>query len=154
MIRRPPRSTLFPYTTLFRSSFLQSVANILAVAIERRRAEERLERLAQFDSLTGLPNRHLFHDRLLKNVAHARRSGEPMAVLFIDLDRFKLVNDTQGHNAGDKLLKEAAARLSQCVRSGDTVGRFGGGEVGALVSEPAKTGDAGVVCAKDLEALS
>src|SRR5258708_7077199 len=65
------------------ASFLQSVANILAVAIERRSAEERLERLAQFDSLTGLPNRHLFHDRLLKTVAHAPRSGAPMAERFI-----------------------------------------------------------------------
>jgi len=123
------------------ASFLQSVANILAVAIERRSAEERLERLAQFDSLTGLPNRHLFHDRLLKTVAHARRSGAPMAVLFIDLDRFKLVNDTQGHSAGDKLLKEA-------------VGRFGGDEFGAIVSELAKPGDAGVVAQKVLDALA
>src|SRR6266516_3759918 len=136
------------------ASFLQSVANILAVAIERRSAEERLERLAQFDSLTGLPNRHLFHDRLLKTVAHARRSGQPMAVLFIDLDRFKLVNDTQGHSAGDKLLKEAADRLSQCVRSGDTVGRFGGDEFGAIVSDLAKPGDAGVVAQKALDALA
>ena len=136
------------------ANFLQSVANILAVAIERRSAEERLERLAQFDSLTGLPNRHLFHDRLLKTVAHARRSGEPMAVLFIDLDHFKLVNDPQGHSAGDKLLKEAAARLSQCVRSGDTVGRFGGDEFGAIVSELGKPGDAGVVAQKVLDALA
>src|SRR6266849_1428956 len=138
------------YFGLDDASFLQSVANILAVAIERRSAEERLERLAQFDSLTGLPNRHLFHDRLLKTVAHARRSGAPMAVLFIDLDRFKLVNDTQGHSAGDKLLKEAAGRLSQCVRGGDTVGRFGGDEFGAIVSELAKPGDAGVVAQKVL----
>jgi len=136
------------------ASFLQSVANILAVAIERRSAEERLERLAQFDSLTGLPNRHLFHDRLLKTVAHARRSGQPMAVLFIDLDRFKLVNDTQGHSAGDKLLKEAAERLAQCVRSGDTVGRFGGDEFGAIVSDLSKPGDAGVVAQKVLDALA
>ena len=136
------------------ASFLQSVANILAVAIERRSAEERLERLAQFDSLTGLPNRHLFYDRLLKTVAHARRSGQPMAVLFIDLDRFKLVNDTQGHSAGDRLLKEAGDRLAQCVRSGDTVGRFGGDEFGAIVSDLAKPGDAGVVAQKILDALT
>jgi diguanylate cyclase (GGDEF)-like protein len=77
-----------------------------------------------------------------------------MAVLFIDLDRFKLVNDTQGHSAGDKLLKEAAARLSQCVRSGDTVGRFGGDEFGAIVSDLAKPGDAGVVAQKVLDALA
>ena len=136
------------------ASFLQSVANILAVAIERKNAQDRLERLAQFDSLTGLPNRHLFHDRLLKTMAHARRSGEPMAVLFIDLDRFKLVNDTKGHSAGDKLLQEAAVRLLQCVRSGDTVGRFGGDEFGAIVTDLAKPGDAGVVAQKVLDALA
>jgi diguanylate cyclase (GGDEF)-like protein/PAS domain S-box-containing protein len=135
------------------ASFLQSVANILAVAIERKNAQERLERLAQFDSLTGLPNRQLFHDRLLKTMAHARRGGSPMAVLFIDLDRFKLVNDTQGHSAGDKLLQEAAMRLLQCVRAGDTVGRFGGDEFGAIVTDLAKPGDAGVVAQKVLDAL-
>jgi diguanylate cyclase (GGDEF)-like protein len=136
------------------ASFLQSVANILAVAIERKNAQERLERLAQFDSLTGLPNRHLFHDRLLKTLAQARRAGHPMAVLFIDLDRFKMVNDTQGHSAGDKLLQEAANRLLQCVRSGDTVGRFGGDEFGAIVSDLAKPGDAGVVAQKVLDAIA
>ncbi|HKW37297.1 MAG TPA: EAL domain-containing protein [Burkholderiales bacterium] len=136
------------------ASFLQSVANILAVAIERKNAQERLERLAQFDSLTGLPNRQLFHDRLLKTMAHARRGGSPMAVLFIDLDRFKLVNDTQGHSAGDKLLQEAALRLLQCVRSGDTVGRFGGDEFGAIVTDLAKPGDAGVVAQKVLDTLA
>jgi len=135
-------------------SFLQSVANILAVAIERKSAEERLAYLARFDALTGLPNRYLFHDRLLQTMAQARRSGQPMAVLFIDLDRFKLVNDTQGHRAGDRLLKEAAARLSQCVRSGDTVGRFGGDEFGAIVSDLSKPGDAGVVAQKVLDAIA
>jgi diguanylate cyclase (GGDEF)-like protein/PAS domain S-box-containing protein len=136
------------------ASFLQSVANILAVAIERKNAQEHLERLAQFDSLTGLPNRHLFHDRLLKTMAQARRAGHPMAVLFIDLDRFKLVNDTQGHSAGDKLLQEAATRLLQCVRAGDTVGRFGGDEFGAIVSDLTKPGDAGVVAQKVLDAIA
>jgi diguanylate cyclase (GGDEF)-like protein/PAS domain S-box-containing protein len=136
------------------ASFLQSVANILAVAIERKNAQEHLERLAQFDSLTGLPNRQLFHDRLLKTLAHARRSGTPMAVLFIDLDRFKLVNDTQGHSAGDRLLQDVAVRLLQCVRAGDTVGRFGGDEFGAIVTDLAKPGDAGVVAQKVLDAIA
>jgi diguanylate cyclase (GGDEF)-like protein len=135
-------------------TFLQSIANILAVAIERKSAERRLAYLAQFDTLTGLPNRHLFHDRLLQTIAHARRSGNPMAVLFIDLDRFKLVNDTQGHSAGDKLLKEAAARLTECMRSVDTVGRFGGDEFGAIVSDLARPGDAGVVAQKILDAIA
>ena len=135
-------------------SFLQSVANILAVAIERKSAEERLTYLAQFDLLTGLPNRHLFHDRLTQTMAQARRSGHPMAVLFIDLDRFKLVNDTKGHGAGDQLLKEVAARLAQCVRGGDTVGRFGGDEFGAVLSELGKAGDASIVAQKVIDALA
>jgi diguanylate cyclase (GGDEF)-like protein len=75
-----------------------------------------LARLAQFDGLTGLPNRHLFHDRLLQAMAQAQRNKRPMAVLFIDLDRFKLVNDTLGHAAGDRLLKETAARLTHVRR--------------------------------------
>jgi diguanylate cyclase (GGDEF)-like protein/PAS domain S-box-containing protein len=135
-------------------SFLRNVANILAVAIERRNAEERLAYLAQFDALTGLPNRHLFHDRLLQTMAGARRSGRPMAVLYADLDRFKLVNDTQGHGAGDKLLKKAAERLLQCVRSGDTVGRFGGDEFAAVLSDLARPGDASLVAQKIIEALA
>ncbi len=135
-------------------SFLQSVGNILAVAMERKNAEDRLAYLAQFDTLTGLPNRHLFHDRLLQTMAQAKRSGHPMAMLFVDLDRFKLVNDTLGHGAGDKLLKEAAARLSRCVRTGDTAGRFGGDEFGAILMDLAKPGDAGLVAQKILDALA
>lgn len=135
-------------------SFLQSIANILAVANERKNAEDRLAYLAQFDALTGLPNRHLFRDRLLQSMAQARRGTRPMAVLFIDLDRFKLVNDTQGHGAGDMLLKEAAARLTQCVRSGDTVGRFGGDEFGAIVADLARPGDAELVAQKVIDAIA
>jgi PAS domain S-box-containing protein len=101
----------------------------MADITERKDAEERLAYVAQFDALTDLPNRHLFQDRLVQAMAQAKRGGRPMAVLFIDLDRFKLVNDSLGHAAGDKLLKEAAARLAQCVRSGDTVGRLGGGRI-------------------------
>ena len=135
-------------------NFLQSVANLLAVAIERKHAEERLAYLAQFDSLTGLPNRHLFHDRLVHTIAQAKRSGRSMAVLFIDLDRFKLVNDTLGHHAGDKLLKETAVRLAQCVRGSDTVGRFSGDEFGAIVSDLSKPGDASLVAEKIIAALA
>src|SRR5947209_11191149 len=77
-----------------------------------------------------------------------------MALLFIGLDRCKLVNDTQGHSAGDELRKEAAERLAQCVGSGDTVGRFGGDEFGAIVSDLSRPGDAGVVAQKVLEAIA
>ncbi len=134
-------------------NFLRNVANILAVAIERKNVEVHLARLAQFDGLTGLPNRHLFQDRLLQAMAQAKRSKRPMAVLFIDLDRFKLVNDTLGHAAGDKLLKEAAMRLTQCIRSGDTAGRFGGDEFGAVLSNLGDAGDASIVAQKIIDAL-
>ncbi|MGB5081610.1 MAG: EAL domain-containing protein [Burkholderiales bacterium] len=136
------------------ASFLQSVANILSVAIERRSADERLAYLAQFDALTALPNRHLFHDRLLQAMAQARRSTRPMAVLYVDLDRFKLVNDTRGHAAGDQLLKEAASRLARCTRSGDTVGRFGGDEFGVILSDLSRPGDATIVVQKMIDALA
>jgi diguanylate cyclase (GGDEF)-like protein/PAS domain S-box-containing protein len=136
------------------ASFLQSVANILAVAIDRKSAEEQLAHLAQFDVLTGLPNRYLFHDRLVQSIAQGKRTGRPIAVLFIDLDRFKLVNDTLGHRAGDTLLAEAATRLADCVRSGDTVGRFGGDEFGAILTDLGRPADASLVAQKMIDALS
>jgi len=115
--------------------------------------EEKLELLAQFDPLTGLPNRNLFQDRLAQAMALAKRNDWPMAVLFIDLDRFKLVNDTLGHSAGDKLLKAAATRLRGCIRSSDTVGRLGGDEFAAILSELAKPADAGLVAQKFIDVL-
>jgi diguanylate cyclase (GGDEF)-like protein/PAS domain S-box-containing protein len=94
----------------------------------RRSYEEQLLRQATFDDLTGLPNRVLVLDRLEQALALAHRESEQTAVLYIDLDRFKTVNETQGHNAGDHLLVEAAARLSACLREGDTLARMGGDE--------------------------
>jgi len=113
--------------------------------------EEKVAYLAQFDALTGLPNRNLFQDRLTQAMALAKRNAWPMAVLFIDLDRFKLVNDTLGHAAGDTLLKEAAERLRNCIRSSDTVGRLGGDEFAAILSELGKPGDAGLVAQKIID---
>jgi diguanylate cyclase (GGDEF)-like protein/PAS domain S-box-containing protein len=115
--------------------------------------EEKVAYLAQFDALTGLPNRNLFQDRLVQAMAQAKRNDWPMAVLFIDLDRFKLVNDTLGHSAGDKLLKEAAVRLRRCVRGSDTVGRLGGDEFAAILSELARPGDAALVAQKFIDVL-
>ncbi|HEY1288013.1 MAG TPA: EAL domain-containing protein [Burkholderiales bacterium] len=135
-------------------SFLQSIANNIAVAIERKSAEERFAYLAQFDALTGLPNRHLFQDRLAQTVGQAARGGSAMAVLFIDLDRFKLVNDAQGRDAGDRLLREAARRLSESVRGGDTVGRFGGDEFGVVLANLGRPGDASLVAQKIIDALA
>jgi diguanylate cyclase (GGDEF)-like protein/PAS domain S-box-containing protein len=113
--------------------------------------EEKVAYLAQFDALTGLPNRNLFQDRLAQAMALAKRNDWPMGVLFIDLDRFKLVNDTLGHSAGDKLLKDAAERLRSCIRASDTVGRLGGDEFAAILSELSKPSDAGRVAQKIIE---
>ncbi|HIJ62794.1 MAG TPA: bacteriohemerythrin [Rhodospirillaceae bacterium] len=93
-----------------------------------KEAEERISFLAHHDSLTGLPNRVLLEDRILQTIARARRDGEVFAVAFLDLDRFKQVNDALGHDLGDRLLREAATRLSSSVRGTDTVSRQGGDE--------------------------
>jgi diguanylate cyclase (GGDEF)-like protein/PAS domain S-box-containing protein len=135
-------------------SFLQSVANILAVAIERKNAEDRLAHLAQFDIITGLPNRHLLRDRLAQTLSLARRNQWLIGVLFIDLDRFKAVNDTFGHSTGDKLLGQVAGRLKDCVRSADTVGRLSGDEFAVVLSNLTKADDAGIVAQKIVNALA
>lgn len=93
---------------------------------ERKRAEEKIHELAFFDQLTGLPNRTLLRDRLQQAMAASSRSGSYGALLFIDLDNFKTLNDTLGHDMGDMLLKQVAQRLTLCVREGDTVARLGG----------------------------
>ncbi len=109
-------------------AFLEATANVLADAIERRRSEEEMRRQALHDPLTGLPNRTLFIDRLALALNQAARRRTSVAVLFLDLDRFKLINDSLGHGAGDELLGLIAMRLSQALRPGDTVARFGGDE--------------------------
>ncbi len=95
---------------------------------EKKLSEEQIWRQANFDPLTGLPNRQMFFDRLEQEIKKAQRSGHTFALLFIDLDRFKEVNDTLGHSQGDQLLKIAAERLNACVRNSDTVSRLGGDE--------------------------
>jgi diguanylate cyclase (GGDEF)-like protein/PAS domain S-box-containing protein len=95
---------------------------------ERKKTEEQLIALANYDNLTGLPNRALFMDRLLNHIDLAKRNDQMIAVMYIDLDRFKQINDTLGHEAGDKLLIEVAKRLNSSVRNSDTVARIGGDE--------------------------
>ncbi len=103
---------------------------------ERWQAQERLAYLANFDSLTGLPNRTLFRDRLAQAMARAQRSGRPMALMFIDLDRFKLVNDSLGHEVGDRLLQHVAKTLTHCLRSVDSVGRRVDEAAAAVSADP------------------
>lgn len=98
-----------------------------------RELEGELRRMAEYDPLTGLPNRRLFEDRLQQAAARTMRTGNPIAVLFIDLDKFKPVNDRWGHESGDELLAAVAGRLRECVRAADTVARFGGDEFCALL---------------------
>ena len=102
--------------------------SVLFDITERKRHEELVRYQAYHDVLTGLPNRQLFHDRLTQALLHARREGEMLSVMFLDLDRFKDVNDTLGHDVGDKLLCEMAKRLKTNIRKGDTVARLGGDE--------------------------
>jgi len=102
---------------------------------ERKKSEELIWQQANFDTLTGLPNRRMFHDRLEQEIKKAHRAGLPMVLMFLDLDRFKEINDTLGHDMGDILLKEASRRLSSCVRESDTVARLGGDEFGIVLGE-------------------
>jgi len=120
---------------------------------ERKRAEEQIKSLAYHDALTGLPNRRLFQDRLSVAVAQAHRNSQHLAVLFLDLDRFKAVNDSLGHAAGDRLIQDVAERLRTCLREGDTVARLGGDEFTLLLPGVAQVVDAARVAEKVLDAL-
>lgn len=102
---------------------------------ERKKAEEDINRLAFFDPLTSLPNRRLLLDRLQHALATSARSGRHGAIMFIDLDNFKVINDTKGHDCGDLLLVEIARRLQSCVREGDTVARLGGDEFVVMLED-------------------
>ena len=107
-----------------------------------RAMSDRMSHLAQHDQLTGLPNRLLLHDRLSRAIALARRRASSLAVLFLDVDRFKCINDSMGHAAGDELLQSIAGRLTACVRDSDTVCRYGGDEFVVMLSEVACSEDA------------
>ena len=114
-------------------SFLQSIANMLAAAIDRKRAEQNIRRLALEDPLTGLPNRILFRDRLSQCVASARHRRRLLAVMLLDLDHFKDVNDTLGHPSGDRLLAAVAARLRTCSWDNEPPARLGGDEFALIL---------------------
>ncbi len=120
----------------------------------RIRAEQIVEFHAFHDSLTGLPNRTLFRDRLSHGIAEMRRHRKSLAVLFIDLDRFKLVNDTYGHLQGDHLLQQTASRLRKCLRETDTLSRIGGDEFVALITDLEGRQDADPIASKILHELA
>ncbi|MDQ1303726.1 MAG: hypothetical protein QG595_1709 [Pseudomonadota bacterium] len=111
----------------------RTILRSVRYAIERKRSELRLNYMAQFDALTGIPNRQYFNDQLTRATARARRDGRKVTLLFLDLDEFKVVNDTLGHDAGDRLLKEVASRIQRSVRTGDVVARLGGDEFAVLL---------------------
>ncbi len=130
------------------------VAGTIEDTTERQLLVDQLQYRAHYDALTDLPNRVLCSDRLNQTLKQARRKKWLAAVLFLDLDRFKLVNDTLGHIFGDHLLRLVSKRLVTCVRAGDTVGRLGGDEFAIVLSELAQSQDAGLIAQKVLESLA
>jgi diguanylate cyclase (GGDEF)-like protein/PAS domain S-box-containing protein len=133
------------------------VSNYIAIfsdITQRKQAEQHIQFLAHYDSLTRLPNRALFGDRLLQSLTQAKRNGKKVALLFLDLDRFKSVNDSLGHLSGDLLLQSVAARLQSCVREMDTMCRQGGDEFMVLLPEIERAEDAAHVATKIIAAMS
>ncbi|HHL4080498.1 EAL domain-containing protein [Burkholderia sola] len=126
-------------------------AAIFSDITQRRQAEERLGYLATHDVLTNLANRMLFEERLAHAISHAKRFGRKVAVMYLDLDRFKLINDTLGHNAGDEVLKTVAERIVANVRANDTVARMGGDEFALVLEEIDDVRDVGRVARKLLD---
>ncbi len=139
------------------SSTTNSTSHYVAVfteITELKLSEERLNYLAHHDPLTGLPNRLLFHDRLEQAVLQAQRNKHMIAVMFLDLDRFKAINDTLGHRIGDELLVAVAERLKHCARETDTIARLGGDEFAVIVTQIAQEEDVGLVAQKIIQTLS
>ncbi len=132
---------------------LNFVSNQIAAAISRRRADEQIRRLAFQDKLTGLPNRALFLERLEASLELRNAAGEPLALLFLDLDRFKSINDSFSHETGDRLLAAVAVRLRDALRQSDLLARFGGDEFTVLLADIREPREAGQVTDRLLAAL-
>jgi len=151
-------SELLIRTLARQDQFIQSLEAGRIALDERNRAlvaaEADMWRAANFDELTGLPNRRLFSDRLEQKIQEAHRNRSSLAVLFIDVDRFKEINDTLGHDVGDQLLVEAANRITTSVRSGDIVARLGGDEFTVALPDVAESSDIGKIAQKIIDGLS
>ena len=132
----------------------RELADRVAVAISSAWREEQLYQQAHFDPLTGAPNRHLFRDRLDQEIIRSRREGLVFALLFVDLDHFKHVNDSFGHSTGDIVLREAATRISGCIRASDTVSRLGGDEFTVLLTNLDNPQEAWLIAETMVGALS
>ena len=132
----------------------RSIGSQIGQFMARRQAEERVLRLAHYDELTGLPNRSMFNQQLTRALAQARRHDKPLAILFVDLDRFKNINDTLGHDAGDRVLNETGNRLRSSLREIDTVSRLGGDEFVVLIEDLPRPAHVAVVAQKILAAVA
>jgi len=132
---------------------LLAVAALAVVIVRRKRHDARLGYLAQYDQLTGLINRALFHDRLASALIRARRDASLVTVMFLDIDGFKGINDRFGHDVGDELLRQIAARLVECLRESDSVARLGGDEFTVILEGGKRVEDAGQVASKILRSI-
>ena len=142
-------------TLIFKSDRSPTGAIVVFRDVSAARAKSlAMSHLAQHDALTDLPNRVLFNDRLTQAIALAERQGRQLAVMFVDLDHFKKINDSLGHDIGDKLLRSVAGRLKACVRGSDTISRLGGDEFVVLLSQVEHAGDAAISARKVLRELA
>ncbi len=132
---------------------ITSIVGIGRDVTDRKNAEQEIRKLAHYDTLTGLPNRSLLYDRLRQAISMSQRNKSLIALLFLDLDRFKHINDAFGHQTGDMLLKEVAHRLVHCVRTTDTVARLGGDEFVIILTELIKCSQAGSVASKIISSM-
>ncbi len=148
---------IFPMELRVSEFFLEGRRQFIGIMrdiTERKAAEAKIIHLAHYDTLTNLPNRRLVQDRIQQTIASARRSGAQLSVMFIDLDKFKSINDTLGHDVGDQLLQMVASRVTQCLRAEDTVGRQGGDEFIVLLVGLSAAKDSALVAQKIVDVLS
>jgi diguanylate cyclase (GGDEF)-like protein len=153
-ISKPINGTALGHRTRYILRAAQIVRDLRQCRDRRCENEDRLNYLAYHDPLTGLPNRLLFEDRFQHAVAKARRSGRKVAVLFLDLDQFKRINDSLGHDIGDQLLRKVAERIRSGAREEDTLARFGGDEFVLLLEDVTRVNTVGIVAHKVLSSLS